>query len=147
MSFPVLEEIMITVCDCSLAPIILLRAGLFPCTPQLPTLAVDVELLEFVTELFLNLPPNNRALCETLEVFLAARRYKLATRDSLRVRFRNAVQWYSTLLHNTKLQVDGRLHKALARLRHSRDDSIWQPRTAAGLRLRPPPPSSRPLPL
>ena len=71
---------MITICDCSPAPATLLRAGLFPCTPQLPSLAVDVELLEFVTVLFLNLPPNNRALCETLEVFLAARRYKLATK-------------------------------------------------------------------
>ena len=37
-------------------------------------------MLEFVGELFVNAVPNTTAWCETLEVFLEARRYKLTTR-------------------------------------------------------------------
>ena len=79
----VLEHITLEVCDCYTAPATLLRAGLFPCTPLLPSLAVDVELLEFVNLMFLNMPPNNTALSETLEAFLATRKYKLRTKVGL----------------------------------------------------------------
>jgi hypothetical protein len=37
-------------------------------------------MLEFVGELFVNAAPNTTAWCETLEVFLEARKYKLTTR-------------------------------------------------------------------
>ncbi|KAJ7753016.1 hypothetical protein B0H14DRAFT_2635656 [Mycena olivaceomarginata] len=60
-------------------------------------LAVDIGVLEFVRRLFVNLPPNNTAFCNTLEGFLASRGYKLTTKDTLRVRFANALEWYTTL--------------------------------------------------
>jgi hypothetical protein len=58
----------------------LLSLGLFPCAPTHPTLAVDLNMLEFVSELFVNAAPNTTAWCETLEKFLSTRRYKLTTR-------------------------------------------------------------------
>ena len=60
----------------------LLQRGLFPCAPLLPSLAVDLNMLEFVNELFVNAAPNTTAWCETLESFLGSRRYKLSTQVS-----------------------------------------------------------------
>jgi hypothetical protein len=90
-----IEEIVIRVCRCpaSTAPAILLRAGLFPCSPCHPTLAVDVQLLDFVMELFLNMAPNNTAFCQTLESLLDRRGFKLAHR----VRIDSAV--YKSMLN------------------------------------------------
>ncbi|KAF7369959.1 hypothetical protein MSAN_00625700 [Mycena sanguinolenta] len=85
-----LEHIHIEVCACQTAAEQLLTAGLFPCSPQRPSLAVDVGILEFVKLLFLNLPPNNTAFCNTLEGFLASRGFKLTTKDTLR-------SWITTL--------------------------------------------------
>ncbi|KAJ7854158.1 hypothetical protein B0H14DRAFT_3085541 [Mycena olivaceomarginata] len=92
-----IEHIWIRVCHCQTAGEQLLSAGLFPCSPHRPSLAVDVGVLEFVRRLFVNLPPNNTAFCNTLEGFLASRGYKLTTKDTLRVRFANALEWYTTL--------------------------------------------------
>src|ERR1700761_1936166 len=93
----VIEEIIIRVCRCpaSTAPAILLRAGLFPCSPCHPTLAVDVQLLDFVMELFLNMAPNNTAFCQTLESLLDRRGFKLAHR----VRIYSAV--YKAMLNQS----------------------------------------------
>ncbi len=54
--------------------------GLFPCAPSFPTLAVDLQMLDFVQELFVNAAPNLTAWCNTLESFLNSRKFKLATR-------------------------------------------------------------------
>ncbi|KAJ7813201.1 hypothetical protein B0H14DRAFT_3478234 [Mycena olivaceomarginata] len=91
-----IEYIKIRICHCQTVGEQLLTAGLFPCSPQ-PSLAVDVGVLEFVRQLFVNLPPNNTAFCNTLEGFLASRGYKLTTKDTLCVRFANALEWYTTL--------------------------------------------------
>ncbi|KAF8203430.1 hypothetical protein K438DRAFT_1964915 [Mycena galopus ATCC 62051] len=82
--------------------------------PELKTLAVDVTVLEFVKLLFVNLPPNNTAFCNTLEGFLASRDYKLTTKDTLRIRFTNALESYTTL-RNT---VGAKIEKLLNAARH-----------------------------
>ena len=69
----------VVVCTCTDVPLQLLARGLFPCLPVLPTLAVDLQMLDFVRELFVNAAPNTTAWCETLEGFLSARKYKLTT--------------------------------------------------------------------
>lgn len=77
-----LEELVLDVCICSTAALQLMRRGLFPCSPVRPTLAVDLNLLEFVKKLFVNTPPNVTGWCHTLESFLGERKYKLTTRAS-----------------------------------------------------------------
>ncbi|KAJ7757315.1 hypothetical protein B0H14DRAFT_2404558 [Mycena olivaceomarginata] len=72
-----IEHIQIQVCHCQTAGEQLLTAGLFPCSPHRPSLAVDIGVLEVVRRLFVNLPPNNTAFSNTLEGFLASWGYKL----------------------------------------------------------------------
>lgn len=67
------------VCSCA-APLYLLRLGLFPCSPVRPTLAVDLQMLEYVQELFVRSPPNITAWCDSLEAFLGKRNYKTKTK-------------------------------------------------------------------
>lgn len=115
------------------APLQLLQRGLFPCTPTAPSLAVDLNMLDFARNLFLRLPPNTTAWCETLEAFLGARRYKLTTRvrlsseyqlililiilkDTLRRRFGNSLQWYTSLVSVTEQHVQASIEAA--RLEH-----------------------------
>ncbi|KAJ6534507.1 hypothetical protein DFH09DRAFT_1092099 [Mycena vulgaris] len=114
-----------TTCNCSRRALdiaLLLKADLFPCSPQHPSLAVDLQVLDFVMRLFLNLPPNNTAFCNTLEGFLASRGYKLRTKvrvytvlaccgahisqDTLGVHFGNALEWYISLQHAVNAAVD-----------------------------------------
>ncbi|KAF8149681.1 hypothetical protein K438DRAFT_1910421 [Mycena galopus ATCC 62051] len=92
-----IEEIRLIVCRCQSAPEQLLHAGLFPCSPTHPSLAIDIGLLDFVMRLFVNIPPNNTAICHTLEGFLGSRGYKLTTKDTLRIRFGNTLDWYTSL--------------------------------------------------
>lgn len=70
----------ITLCSCKELALQLLSQGFFPCAPIYPTLAVDLQMLDFVRELFVNAAPNITAWCETLEGFLSARKFKLTTR-------------------------------------------------------------------
>ncbi|KAJ7809304.1 hypothetical protein B0H14DRAFT_2379858 [Mycena olivaceomarginata] len=73
-------HIRIRVCHCQTAGEQLLTSGLFPCSPHRPSLTVDIGVLEFVRQLFVNLPPNNTTFCNTLEAFLASQGYKLTTK-------------------------------------------------------------------
>lgn len=68
------------ICTCTEPALQLLSRGLFPCAPNLPTLAVDLQMLDFVHDLFVNSAPNLTAWCNTLEGFLNARKFKLSTR-------------------------------------------------------------------
>jgi len=70
----------ISLCTCTEPALQLLSIGLFPCAPSLPSLAVDLQMLDFARELFVNAAPNLAAWCETLEGFLSARQFKLTTR-------------------------------------------------------------------
>ncbi|EDR08566.1 uncharacterized protein LACBIDRAFT_327110 [Laccaria bicolor S238N-H82] len=100
---------MLSVCNCTSPALQLLELGFFPCAPINPSLAVDLNMLEFVNELFVNAAPNTTAWCETLEAFLGNRRYKLTTRNSLRRRFGSAMQWYATLIDKKNLLVNNYL--------------------------------------
>jgi hypothetical protein len=73
------EIVSLPICTCTPPALQLLSLGLFPCAPSRPTLAVDLNMLEFVKELFVNAAPNTTAWCDTLESFLAGRKYKLTT--------------------------------------------------------------------
>ncbi|RDB30787.1 hypothetical protein Hypma_005865 [Hypsizygus marmoreus] len=99
------------VCTCA-APLHLLRLGLFPCSPLRPTLAVDLNMLEYVQELFLHSSPNVTAWSDTLEAFLGTRDYKLRNKDGLRRRFGNALHWYSNLVNRKDLLVRSAIEKA-----------------------------------
>ncbi|KII82649.1 hypothetical protein PLICRDRAFT_66933, partial [Plicaturopsis crispa FD-325 SS-3] len=112
-------KIEISVCACRPAALQLLRRGLFPCAPIAPSLAVDVRMLEFVTTLFVRMPPNATAWCDTLESFLDGRGYKLDSRDSLRRRFSNALLWYGSLVNATKSVVTAYLEESRLSLRPS----------------------------
>ncbi|KII90299.1 hypothetical protein PLICRDRAFT_78542, partial [Plicaturopsis crispa FD-325 SS-3] len=100
--FENIEKIDITTCECHSAALQLLNQGMFPCAPRAPSLAVDVRVLEFVTALFVRMPPNTTAWCDALESFLDGRGYKLDTRNSIRRRFGNALLWYGSLVNATK---------------------------------------------
>ncbi|KAJ7583707.1 hypothetical protein C8J56DRAFT_1005111 [Mycena floridula] len=92
-------------CTCSSLPGQLLSRGFFPCAPKLPTLAVDVNMLDFVSGLFLNIAPNHTAWTSAVEDFLVKRQYKLDSLDgSLRRRFTLSLQWYTTLVDMVALE-------------------------------------------
>ncbi|KAF7305328.1 hypothetical protein HMN09_00784600 [Mycena chlorophos] len=99
-----IEDVTITAktCDCGSAAQQLLRLGAFPCAPLLPTLAVDLRVLEFAATLFLRVSPNNSAFSSTLETVLSGMGYRLDGQDSLRRRFGNALQWYIQLKDQTR---------------------------------------------
>jgi len=70
----------IDTCECSPAALQPTLCGFFLCAPIAPTLAVSLQMLEFVCELFVRMPPNTTSWCDTLEIFLGKRSYKLTTR-------------------------------------------------------------------
>lgn len=77
------EEITIITCPCFPALLQLLHHGLFPCAPMAPSLAVDLQVLEFVHLLFVHQSPNQMAWCDALETFLNGMRYKLTVKVSI----------------------------------------------------------------
>ena len=52
-----------------------MKLGFFPCAPIRPTLAVDINLLQFVSFGFLNMAPNVSSWAKTIEDFLRVRGY------------------------------------------------------------------------
>ncbi|KIK22853.1 hypothetical protein PISMIDRAFT_101667, partial [Pisolithus microcarpus 441] len=75
-----LEELKITYCACTPAPVHLMKCGLFACSPVAPTLAVNLCLMEFMKTLFMQFMPNTTAWCEAFECFLDAQGYKLQSK-------------------------------------------------------------------
>ncbi|KAG6805937.1 hypothetical protein H0H92_013348, partial [Tricholoma furcatifolium] len=109
-----LERIKLNICDCTpsqSAPHLLLLRGFFPCAPLFPSLAVSLQVLDFASELFVNIPPNNTAWCKAHERFLHRLGYKLTTEGSLRKRFGNALVWYNALKDATTSHVDSILNR------------------------------------
>ncbi|KAF9518612.1 hypothetical protein BS47DRAFT_1289261 [Hydnum rufescens UP504] len=53
-----LEDIELVICSCHPAGIQLVHQGFFPCSLLAPTLAVSLDMLEFVSDLFVNMAPN-----------------------------------------------------------------------------------------
>ncbi|KAL1749989.1 hypothetical protein FB107DRAFT_224629, partial [Schizophyllum commune] len=84
-------------CSCSPAARQLIAVGLFPCAPQRPTLAVDINVLDFARLLFLHISPNVTAWCKATEAFLLARSHKLNYSNNLRKRFGYALLWFTHL--------------------------------------------------
>lgn len=70
-----LSSLSLNICRCRPAPLQLLERGYFGCAPCFPTLAVDVNVLEFCLELFVRIAPNKTAFCHALEAFLKSRGY------------------------------------------------------------------------
>ncbi|EIW81261.1 hypothetical protein CONPUDRAFT_56223 [Coniophora puteana RWD-64-598 SS2] len=70
-------------CPCVGAAQCLLRAGLFPCAPSPPTLAVDLCVLWFIEMLALCTAPNVSAWTDTLEAYLRGMGYKLPMKVNL----------------------------------------------------------------
>ncbi|KAJ7078523.1 hypothetical protein C8R43DRAFT_1143381 [Mycena crocata] len=114
--FTSIDDVEIKVCDCHSVAEQLMQIAAFPCAPLAPTLAVDLRVLEFTMNLFLQVAPNNTVFALALERVLANMGYQLDHRNSLRIRFGNCLMWYTHLRN---------LHKAgyhqiveTARLRH-----------------------------
>ncbi|TRM60912.1 hypothetical protein BD626DRAFT_357215, partial [Schizophyllum amplum] len=84
-------------CKCQPAGRQLMEIGLFPCAPYRPSLAVDLNVLDFARLVFLNVAPNVTAWCRAMEAFLLVRGHKLNYSDNLRRRFGSALLWYTQL--------------------------------------------------
>ncbi|KAJ7659662.1 hypothetical protein DFH06DRAFT_1130430 [Mycena polygramma] len=95
--FSSIEDVELQVCQCLSAAIQLIQLGAFGCAPILPSLAVDLRVLEFTMNLFLQISPNNTALTIALERALAAMGFQLKHQNSLRRRFGNCLMWYTHL--------------------------------------------------
>ncbi|KAF4587963.1 hypothetical protein EYR38_009924 [Pleurotus pulmonarius] len=106
ITFTEITKLDLTICPCRPAARQLVEAGMFPCAPVHPTLAVDIRVLEFVSRLFLHLPPNNTAWCAALQSFLESQGYTLAGKDPLRRRFGNALQFYNCLKDSVVFTLD-----------------------------------------
>lgn len=72
-----LKKISFKVCTCRPARLVLLSMGYFPCSPMSPTLAIDINVLQLVSQLFLCVGPNVTGWCQTLELTLSQRGYRL----------------------------------------------------------------------
>ncbi|KAJ8455492.1 hypothetical protein ONZ45_g18932 [Pleurotus djamor] len=107
--FHVLESIRLDICGCRPAALQLIERGVFPCAPFHPSLAVDIRVLEFVTQLFVRLPPNNTAWSQALEEFLRGQGFRLSGEDTLRRRFANAHQFYNCLQHKVLALIDSKI--------------------------------------
>ncbi|KAJ7149089.1 hypothetical protein C8R43DRAFT_1128849 [Mycena crocata] len=107
--FTVMEDLELRVCDCNPAAEQLLSAGLFPCAPRRPTLAVDLRLLELAKKLFVRIAPNKTAWTSTLEDFLGSLGFTLAHEGSLRRLFSSALEWYIHLRHMVDKHFDDKL--------------------------------------
>lgn len=71
------EDVEIRVCPCSPAAVQLMNIGAFPCAPILPTLAVNLRVLEFAMNLLVQIAPNTTALAMTLEHCLGSMGFQL----------------------------------------------------------------------
>ncbi|KAF9520670.1 hypothetical protein BS47DRAFT_1357464 [Hydnum rufescens UP504] len=100
-----LEEVVLTVCPCSLAAIQLVEHSFFPCAPLFPTLAVSLNMLKFVASLFLHMAPNERAWAVTLVEYLKACGYEFATGDSFWQCFSNALVHYQVLVQLVRAEI------------------------------------------
>ena len=116
----------LSICDCYPAAVQLVDIGYFPCAPVRPTLAIDINLLEFVTLASHNMAPNVMGWSNTLQEFLSIRGYLFGAKvqglftpigvsrlspnwtfqDSIRRRFGSALHWYQVLVAMEMHEVD-----------------------------------------
>ncbi|KAF9512578.1 hypothetical protein BS47DRAFT_1248895, partial [Hydnum rufescens UP504] len=86
-----IEDIMLDICKCRPAVVQLVQCGFFTCSPVRPTLAVSLNMLEFIAKLFLHIAPNERGWAAMLVKYLKAHRYHFMTADSFHHHFANAL--------------------------------------------------------
>jgi hypothetical protein len=67
------ETVSLETCECRPAPLQLLQRGYFCSAPIQPTVAIELNMLEFLNELFLQIPPNLTGWSEALHVLLERR--------------------------------------------------------------------------
>ncbi|KAG6823096.1 hypothetical protein H0H92_011410, partial [Tricholoma furcatifolium] len=80
VNFDSLERINVALCPCvEGAPRQLLQRGYFACAPVFPSLAVHLKVLDFASELFVNIAPNTTAWCKAVEAFLDRQGYRLSS--------------------------------------------------------------------
>ncbi|KAJ7753343.1 hypothetical protein DFH07DRAFT_744528 [Mycena maculata] len=113
VQFTKIEDIEIDVCSCTPAAQQLLAAGLFPCAPLRPTLAVDIRVLDLVMKLFVWITPNNMTWTGTLESFLQGLGFTLQHKGSLRRLFGSMLEWYTHLRN----QVEQHFNQVLEQVR------------------------------
>ncbi|KAI6025668.1 hypothetical protein F5J12DRAFT_715399, partial [Pisolithus orientalis] len=87
----------LAICPCAPVALQLLQMGYFPSAPLGPTLAVSLQLLSLVRQVFMCMPPNISAWCKSLEAYLASMGYKVDTKEGICRRFSNAYHWYCIL--------------------------------------------------
>ncbi|KAF9514366.1 hypothetical protein BS47DRAFT_1295139, partial [Hydnum rufescens UP504] len=112
------------ICPCAPAPVQLVKWGLFPCSPVHPALAVSLEMLEFMSELFVHLAPNEAAWADMLVKFLARQGHVFKAQDSLHQQFGSALAQYQVLVHI----VDAEINKQISVGHHevlSHDPADW----------------------
>ncbi|KAF8207304.1 hypothetical protein K438DRAFT_1511008, partial [Mycena galopus ATCC 62051] len=100
--FSSIEDFEIHSCKCAPVPVQLMRMGAFGCSPVKPSLAVDLCVLEFTLNLFLQISPNNTAITVALERVLGNMGFQLDHQHSLRRRFGNCLMWYTHLRNLVK---------------------------------------------
>ncbi|KAJ7776573.1 hypothetical protein DFH07DRAFT_766765 [Mycena maculata] len=76
--------------------------------------------------------------------FLSSRGYKLTTKDTLRVRFGNALEWYMSLQHATKAKIDAALDVVRSTLRDKEVTATAQQPTSTSPTPSPAPPTTNP---
>ncbi|KAF9508734.1 hypothetical protein BS47DRAFT_1302366 [Hydnum rufescens UP504] len=101
-----IEDVVLDVCECRSAPVQLVQCGFFPCTPVWPTLAVSLDMLEFISELFCHIAPNERGWVATLTKYLKTHGYCFAMGDSFCHCFANVLAHYQQLVELVDAEVE-----------------------------------------
>ncbi|KAI6104219.1 hypothetical protein F5141DRAFT_979033, partial [Pisolithus sp. B1] len=69
-------------------------------------------LLSLVRQLFMWMPPNTSAWCESFEAYLAVMGYRMDTKEGMHRRFSNAYHWYCILEMSLDEHVQQQLQKS-----------------------------------
>ncbi|KAF8143385.1 hypothetical protein K438DRAFT_1783790 [Mycena galopus ATCC 62051] len=126
--FSAIEDFEIHSCKCAPVSVQLMRMSAFGCSPVKPSLAVDLRVLEFTFNLFLQISPNNTAITVALERVLGNMGFQLdhqnytnevSHQHSLRRRFGNCLMWYThlrnLLKHDLQIKLEA-VREAILRL-------------------------------
>ncbi|KAI6015677.1 hypothetical protein EDC04DRAFT_2870454 [Pisolithus marmoratus] len=114
------QSVDLTMCPCEPTALQLLQMGFFPCAPLGPTLTVSLQVLSLVQQLFMCMPPNVLAWCESLEAYLGGMGYKVDTKGGLHRRFGNAYHWYCILKISLDEYIQQHLHSKMWPLEYLR---------------------------
>ncbi|KAF8191905.1 hypothetical protein K438DRAFT_1919325 [Mycena galopus ATCC 62051] len=99
LHFSSIEDVELQICKCpsGSSAVQLMRLGTFGCAPLEPSVAVDLRVLEFARNLFLQISPNTTAFTLAFERVLSSMGFQLQHQNSLRRRFGNCLMWYTHL--------------------------------------------------